>query len=146
MAMVTPGTITSAGTHPLQFFGTAAGREDGTIATFSGLTAIGASTTLPFYLVPNKFTYGDDVIWTSGSHSIKFGGNAMRLQENTWAPFVVGGNWTFPNLTAFLQGSASQVQGQVSDSQNPTADATKDYRYWIFYAIHWILTMVEGHQ
>ncbi len=130
--VVTPGTITSTGVHPLQFFGTAAGREDGTIATFSGLTAIGASTTLPFYLVPNKFTYGDDVIWTSGSHSIKFGGNAMRLQENTWAPFVVGGNWTFPNLTAFLQGSASQVQGQVSDIQNPTADATKDYRYWIF--------------
>ena len=130
--VVTPGTITSTGVHPLQFFGTAAGREDGTIATFSGLTAIGASTTLPFYLVPNKFTYGDDVIWTSGSHSIKFGGNAMRLQENTWAPFVVGGNWTFPNLTAFLQGTASQVQGQVSDIQNPTADATKDYRYWIF--------------
>ena len=130
--VVSPGTITSTGIHPLQFFGTAAGREDGTIATFSGLTAIGASTTLPFYLVPNKFTYGDDVIWTSGSHSVKFGGNAMRLQENTWAPFVVGGNWTFPNLTAFLQGSASQVQGQVSDVQNPTADATKDYRYWIF--------------
>ena len=130
--VVTPGTITSSGTHPLQFFGTAAGREDGTIATFSGLTAIGASTTLPFYLVPNKFTYGDDVIWTSGSHSVKFGGNATRLRENTWAPFVVGGNWTFPNLTAFLQGSASQVQGQVSDIQNPTADATKDYRYWVF--------------
>ncbi len=129
---VTPGTITSSGVHPLQFFGTAAGREDGTIATFSGLTAIGASTTLPFYLVPNKFTYGDDVIWTSGSHSVKFGGNALRLRENTWAPFVVGGNWTFPNLTAFLQGSASQVQGQVSDVQNPTADATKDYRYWVF--------------
>ena len=110
--VVTPGTITSAGTHPLQFFGTAAGREDGTIATFSGLTAIGASTTLPFYLVPNKFTYGDEVIWTSGSHSIKFGGNAMRLQENTWAPFVVGGNWTFPNLTAFLQGARLRCKGR----------------------------------
>jgi hypothetical protein len=130
--VVTPGTITSSGNHPLQFFGTAAGREDGTIATFSGLTAIGASTTLPFYLVPNKFTYGDDVIWTSGAHSVKMGGTAMRLRENTWAPFIVGGNWTFPNLSAFLQGSASQVQGQVSDVQNPTADATKDYRYWVF--------------
>jgi hypothetical protein len=130
--VVTPGTIKSSGTHALQFFGTAAGREDGTIATFSGITAIGASTTLPFYIVPNKFNYGDDVIWTSGAHSVKMGGTAMRLQENTWAPFVVGGNWTFPNLTAFLQGSASQVQGQVSDLQNPTADATKDYRYWVF--------------
>jgi hypothetical protein len=132
--VVTPGTIATAGNHPLQFFGTAAGREDGTIATFSGLTAIGASTTLPFYLVPNKFSYGDDVIWTSGAHGVKFGGMATRYRENTWAPFVVGGNWTFPNLTAFLQGAASQVQGQVSDVQNPTADATKDYRYWLFNA------------
>jgi carboxypeptidase family protein len=130
--VVTPGTIASSGTHPLQFFGTQAGREDGTIATFSGLTAIGASTTLPFYLVPNKFSYGDDVIWTSGAHSIKFGGTATRYRENTWAPFIVGGNWTFPNITAFLTGTASQVQGQVSDVQNPTADATKDYRYWVF--------------
>jgi hypothetical protein len=134
---VTPGTIASPGYHPLQFFGTAAGREDGTLATFSGLTAPGASTTLPFYLVPNKFQMGDDVIWTSGAHSLKIGGNATRLRENTWAPFVVGGNWTFASLSSattggFLQGVASQVQGQVSDIQNPTADATKDYRYWVF--------------
>jgi hypothetical protein len=129
---VTPGTIASSGTHPLQFFGTQTGREDGTIATFSGITAIGASTTLPFYLVPNKFSYGDDVIWTSGAQSVKFGGTVTRYRENTWAPFIVGGNWTFPNITAFLQGAASQVQGQVSDVQNPTADAGKDYRYWLF--------------
>jgi hypothetical protein len=129
---VTPGTIASPGYHPLQFFGTAAGREDGTLATFSGLTAPGASTTLPFYLVPNKFQMGDDIIWTSGAHSLKIGGNATRLRENTWAPFVVGGNWTFASLTAFEQGTAAQVQGQVSDIQNPTADATKDYRYWVF--------------
>jgi hypothetical protein len=132
IGVVTPGTITSSGTHPLQFFGAAAGREDGTIATFSGLTAIGASTTLPFYLVPNKFSFGDDVIWTSGGHSVRFGATVTRNRENTWAPFVVGGNWTFPNITAFLTGAASQVQGQVSDVQNPTADATKDYRYWLF--------------
>ena len=130
--VVSPGTVGSAGTHPLQFFGAAAGREDGTIASFSGLTPIGASTTLPFYLVPNKFSFGDDVIWTSGAHSVKFGATVTRNRENTWAPFVVGGNWTFPNMTAFLTGAASQVQGQVSDIQNPTADATKDYRYWLF--------------
>ena len=130
--VVSRGTIASSGVHPLQFFGTAAGREDGTLAGFSGVTGVGASATLPFYLVPNKFQYGDDVIWTSGAHQLKIGGSAMRLRENTWAPFVVGGIWTFPSLTAFLQGSASQVQGQVSDAQDPTADATKDYRYWAF--------------
>ena len=130
--VVTKGNIASSGTHPLQFFGPAAGREDGTIATFSGLTAIGASTTLPFYLVPNKFTVGDDVIWTSGAHSIRAGGNIMRLRENTWAPFVVGTTWSFASLTAFLQGAPTSVNGQVSDTQNPTADATKDYRYTVF--------------
>jgi len=130
--VVTPGTIASSGNHPLQFFGTAAGREDGTIATFSGLTALGASTTLPFYLVPNRFTYGDDVIWTHGAHTIKAGAEATRQRENTWAPFVVGGNWTFTSLTNFEQGVVGQVQGQVSDAQDPTADATKDYRYWVY--------------
>ena len=130
--VVTPGTIASSGNHPLQFFGTSAGREDGTIATFSGLTALGASTTLPFYLVPNRFTYGDDVIWTHGAHTIKAGGDATRQRENTWAPFVVGGNWTFTSLTNFEQGTVGQVQGQVSDAQNPTADAHKDYRYWVY--------------
>jgi hypothetical protein len=126
------GSPTVNGTHPLQFFGTAAGREDGLVSAGSGTTSIGASTTLPFYLVPNKFAFGDDVIWTHGSHSIKAGVTAMRLRENTWAPFVVGGNWTFSSLTTFMQGTAGQVQGQVSDAQNPTADATKDFRYWVF--------------
>jgi hypothetical protein len=130
--VVTPGTISSPGLHPLQFFGTSAGREDGNIATFSGVSAIGGSTTLPFYLVPNKFQYGDDVIWTHGSHSVKFGMTATQLRENTWAPFEVGGVWTFANIGTFLAGNPAQVVSQLSDQQYPQADATKDYRYWVF--------------
>ncbi len=130
--VVTPGTITSSGVHPLQFFGTSAGREDGNIATFSGISAIGGSTTLPFYLVPNKFQYGDDVIWTHGAHSVKVGMTATQLRENTWAPFEVGGVWTFTNIGTFLAGTPAQVVSQLSDSQYPQADATKDYRYWVF--------------
>jgi hypothetical protein len=126
------GTLATPGTHPLQFFGTSAGREDGTIGSYSGVTAIGASTTLPFYLVPNKFSFGDDLIWTSGAHTLKAGANVMRLHENTWAPFVVGTTWAFSSLSAFLGGNPTSVNGQVSDAQNPTADATKDYRYTVF--------------
>ena len=127
-----PGTVASPGVHPLQFFGPAGGREDGNLVSFSGVTAIGASATLPFYLAPNKFMYGDDVIWTHSAHNITFGGTATRLRENTWAPFQVGSQWTFGSLTAFMQGIPSQVTGQLSDAQYPQADATKDYRYWIF--------------
>lgn len=129
---VSPGTIASAGTHPLQFFGTSAGREDGTIGSFSGVTAIGASTTLPFYLVPNKFSVGDDVIWTSGAHTIQAGGTITRLRENTWAPFVVGTTWSFSSLGTFEAGNPASVQGQVSDQQNPLADAYRDYRYIVY--------------
>jgi len=130
--VATPGSIATSGLHPLQFFGTSAGREDGTIGSFSGVTAIGASTTLPFYLVPNKFSVGDDVIWTSGAHNIEAGVTVQRLRENTWAPFVVGTTWTFASLATFESGSPASVQGQVSDQQNPTSDAYKDYRYTVY--------------
>ncbi len=130
--VVSQGTVGSAGLHPLQFFGSTAAREDGNIATFSGITAMGGITTLPFYLVPNKYAAGDDLIWTSGAHSMKFGGAATRLQENTWAPFDVGGVWTFASLSTFLAGTPAQVVTQLSDQQYPQSDATKDYRYWAF--------------
>ena len=135
---VTPGTIKPSGNHPLQFFGTAAGREDGTLGYFP--RTHGARAPAPrcrSIWCPISSSSETTCIWTSGAHSIKIGGNATRLRENTWAPFVVGGNWTFPSsVRRFLQGVASQVQGQVSDLQNPTADATKDYRYWVFNIVH----------
>jgi hypothetical protein len=127
-----PGDYTTPGTHPLQFFGLATGRQDGTVGIGGGVTGLGGAATLPFYLVPNKFQFGDDVIWTSGSHNIKFGGSAMRMRENTWAPFQVGGVWNFNSLTAFLQGNAATVSGQLSPQQDPTSDAAKDYRYTVF--------------
>jgi hypothetical protein len=145
---VAPGPLgLSPGVHPLQFFNltnpaspqyavTTAGRgilrEDGSVNPGSGITTVSASSTLPFYLVPNKFQFGDDLIWTAGAHSLKFGGTVQRLRENTWAPFVVAPQWTFANLSSFIAGSAVQLNGQVSDNQNPGADSTKDYRYWIF--------------
>jgi hypothetical protein len=152
--VASPGTVatpvtsgaTSPGVHPLQFFssdpnslfyaastaGQGIPREDGSVNPGSGIQTINASATLPFYLVPNKFQFGDDIIWSSGAHSIKAGITVTRLRENTWAPFQVAPQWVFSNLTSFMQGNAATVNGQVSDVQNPRADATKDYRYWVY--------------
>jgi hypothetical protein len=142
-----PGSGLSAGIHPLQFFtqsnpaalnyaistaGQGVFREDGSVNAGSSITTIAASTTLPFYLVPNKLQFGDDLIWTSGAHNLKFGGNVTRMRENTWAPFVVAPQWVFANLSSFVAGNAATLNGQVSDSQNPRADATHDYRYWVY--------------
>jgi len=137
---------TTPGVHPLQFFssdpsslfyaastaGRGVPREDGSVNPGSGITTISASATLPFYLVPNKVAVGDEVLWTTGAHGLKFGGKITKLMENTWAPFRVGPQWVFPNLTSFMQGNASTVNGQVSDVQNPGADGSKDYRYWVY--------------
>jgi hypothetical protein len=107
---------------PLQFF-PGSGREDGTV-TVPGLTAIGATTTLPFYLVQNKFITEDDMYWTKGAHNISLGFSAERIQDNTYAPFQIGGAYTFSSLAAFLQGTPSQVVGALPGQ----TDATKDFR------------------
>jgi hypothetical protein len=140
------GDTTTPGVHPMQFFsndpasqffavstaGQGIPRQDGSVNAGSGITTIAASSTLPFYLVPNKFAIGDDLIFTTGAHSVKFGGKATKLKEFTWAPFQVAPQWTFANLTSFMAGNAATLNGQVSDAQNPGADSTKDYRYWVY--------------
>ncbi len=104
------------------------GRPDGKVTPGSSLTAIGINAgTLPFYLIPNNFTEGDNVIWTRGAHSIKAGFSTERLQENTWGPSSVGGSWSFPNLTSFLQGIPTSFSGQLADYQY-ASDAHKDWR------------------
>ncbi|MGA2213694.1 MAG: carboxypeptidase regulatory-like domain-containing protein, partial [Bryobacteraceae bacterium] len=94
---------------PLQYF---PGRENGEVSFGSGfgsasLSSIGDNQLLPFGLPENKFFYGDDVFWTKGAHSIKFGMEVERVDSNTYAPFLEGGSWTFPSLQAFLQGVPS---------------------------------------
>jgi hypothetical protein len=104
------------------------GRPDGKVTPGSSLTAIGINaTTLPFYLIPNNFTEGDNMIWTRGAHNIKAGFSTERLQENTWGPGNVSGNWSFPNLTSFLQGIPTSFSGQLADYQY-VSDAHKDWR------------------
>ena len=61
------------GTHCIE-------RVDGVIGTFSGVASLGPACCLPFYLVPNRFSIGDDLIWTSGAHTIKLGAGATRFR------------------------------------------------------------------
>jgi hypothetical protein len=51
--------------------------------------------------VVNAFTYGDKVEWLLGRHSLKFGGQAIRYQENRYYSGNTGpvGSWTFTGVT-----------------------------------------------
>jgi hypothetical protein len=109
-----------ASNSPMQFV---PGRQDG-MATIQGAMVIGANQALPYYIVQNKFSGGDDVAWTRGAHSLKFGVNVVRVQTNLSAPFELGGAFTFPNLLTFLQGVPITFLG-VRPGQE---DATRDFR------------------
>ncbi len=95
----------------------------GTIG-IGGLTSIGGNGFLPDGFFTNKFTEGDDVLWTHGSHNIRFGFSVERVQDNTYQSLFLGGTWSFASLTSFLQGRASTLLGPPLGK----SDGYKDFR------------------
>src|SRR5579883_2898033 len=90
----------------------------------TGLSSIGTSIFAPLLEVQNKFPVGDDVIWTHGAHNLRFGGMLSRVQSNFQQQGWWGGFYTFPGLTAFLQGSPSLFQGPEPGQ----TDSYRDFR------------------
>jgi len=95
------------GTDPLQFF-PGSGRQDGGVS-ITGITALGGADQLPFNTTPNKFTEGDDVIWTHGSHNVRMGATIVRSDTNTFMPFFQGAQFSFTSLGGFLSGNLSSL-------------------------------------
>ena len=90
----------------------------------TGLTSIGTSIFAPLLEVQNKFPISDDIIWTKGAHSLKFGGLFSRVQSNFQQQGWWGGFYSFPSLTAFLQGTPSLFQGP----EPGFTDSYRDFR------------------
>jgi hypothetical protein len=90
----------------------------------TGLSSLGTSIYAPLQEVQNKFPLSDDVIWTHGAHSIRFGGVFSRVQTNFYQQGWWGGFYTFPGLTAFLSGTPSLFQGP----EPGLTDSYRDFR------------------
>ena len=72
-------------TDPLDYVRTAFGepaREDGQNVLFNGIQVIGPDQNRPDTLIQSKFSGGDDLVWTHGSHSLKVGAVVTRIQTN----------------------------------------------------------------
>jgi outer membrane receptor protein involved in Fe transport len=89
-----------------------------------GLTGIGGNGFLPDNFYTNKFTEADDVLWTHGSHNIKFGFSVERIDDNTSQSLFFGGTWSFASLSSFLTGRASTLLGPPEGK----SDGYKDFR------------------
>jgi hypothetical protein len=100
---------TTGSTPALQNFFPGAGRQDGQITFTGAIAGIGGATQLPFNETQNRWTEGDDVTWTRGAHTVKFGMTVSRLQTNTYMPFRVGSIWAFGGLAGFLSGVPNAV-------------------------------------
>ena len=65
--------------------------------------------------IVNAYTYGDNISWQLGRHTIKFGGQALRYQENRYysgndgvlGQFLYTGIFTGDSWSDFLQDNAS---------------------------------------
>jgi len=92
--------------------------------TITGLSSMGTSIFAPLLEVQNKFPVSDDVIWTHGAHSLRFGGVFSRVQSNFQQQGWWGGFYTFPGLTNFLEGIPSLFQGPEPGQ----TDSYRDFR------------------
>jgi len=113
-------SLTSS-TPALDFF---PGRPVPGTVDIGGLTGIGGNGFFPDNFYTNKFTEADDVLWTHGSHNIKFGFSVDRIDDNTSQSLFLGGTWSFASLSSFLAGRASTLLGPPLGE----SDGYKDFR------------------
>ena len=67
----------------------------------------------------NSFQGYDDAFWTHGTHSIKFGGAAERMQSNRFAATDPSGVFNFPSLQDFLTNQPNKFTGESASSLTP---------------------------
>jgi hypothetical protein len=120
-----PDHATANGVQPLQFF-PATNLEDGFVNLLAaGLTPLGPATgTGHFVFAQNRYSVGDDVLWTRGPQSIRIGITVARLLNNSWNPISENVVWTFTSLANFLAGQASLATGVIP---GPGKSAYRDY-------------------
>ncbi len=90
----------------------------------TGMSSLGTSIYAPLVEAQNKFPLADDVFWSHGSHSFRFGAVLNRVQSNFMQQGWWGGFYTFPSITAFLEGTPSLFQGP----EPGLTDSSRDFR------------------
>ena len=82
----------------------------------SGLTDVGNHITTPFNIPVNTFDYSDDLTYLSGAHSLKFGVQVKRIQENILRDFRASGSWDYTSIEDLVANSPARFQGLAPGS------------------------------
>jgi hypothetical protein len=100
-----------------------AGQPLGQINITGGPSTLGTPTIGPRNYAYNVFEIQEHVNVVKGRHSLRFGGNFDRYQDNENGDFESAGTYTFSSLANFLQDKASTLELQL-----PTTDAIRHLR------------------
>src|SRR3989441_4621272 len=105
------------------------GMEIGSLI-IGGLATLGPNVA-PTNFKQNIFTWSDDIFYTRGRHSLKFGTLINHYQQYLLTFVNSVGTVTFANVNNFLQGLTSQYSAQTPGSLR---DRTYDFNTLGFYA------------
>jgi hypothetical protein len=105
------------------------GKDVGTIGV-GGLTVLGPFDPTPVNLRQNLFTWSDDLFYTRGRHSLKFGTLINRYQQFLQVSTGNRGRIAFADLTAFLQARPTNFFAVTPGS---ILDRTYHYSTFGFY-------------
>ncbi|MEZ5351306.1 MAG: TonB-dependent receptor [Bryobacteraceae bacterium] len=100
--------IPNSNTHPLQTV----------LPIFSpaGFTGIGHSRSLPIFRRENSFQYTDNLTFTAGAHTLKFGGSIVRRQITEYQTNRGNGRFNFSPAFTDSRGSAPGASGNAMAS------------------------------
>ena len=90
----------------------------------TGVASVGEGVTGEFRVL-NSFQFIDDVNWTKGRNTMKFGFNWNRIQFNGWNPARDAANYSFNSITNFLNATVQRFRGAVAPGFN---DAYRSFR------------------
>lgn len=96
-------------------------------------TTVGSTT--ENLLVSNSFQFYDDVFWTKGKHSFKFGFAAERIQFNDLTLLRPNGNFNFGSLAAFLQDTPTSVSELAAG--NSFEDGSRQTAFGVYAQDTW---------
>ena len=101
------------------------GRDPGDVLV-SPIPSLGPWFGNPNSLWWTSYQYGDDVTFSRGNHSWKFGASLQRNHDNQDGRFSYGGSWEFSSLQDFYAENPRSIRGA-----GPTSDAGRGWRTWI---------------
>ncbi len=97
------------------------GTSQGTLFLGSNLS-LGPTALVPYGMSEQTYQGMDDVVWTRGAHSIKFGAMFAEIADFTHQGNT-GAQWTFQTILGFLTATPTQLTGALPGYVNTNRDA-----------------------